>query len=88
MASKSPNTLSVGTLVACLLWVSAAAGEDSSPVAAAGVIKNDPHKILGSDSCTKCHGQELNIWRPSGPTGVLPVVVGGSFGQQGGGGFF
>ena len=26
-------------------------------------LEQDPHKVLGSDTCTKCHGNELNVWK-------------------------
>ena len=33
------------------------------PVGRTGAVACDPTKVIGPETCTKCHGQELAIWR-------------------------
>jgi hypothetical protein len=58
--------------LAVMLWlvlaISANAAENSADggsvaSASAGPLQLDAKKIVGSDSCMKCHGQELAVWK-------------------------
>ena len=65
------NRSAVGFAALALLWfaqvVRAAAPAPAADLplsaAAAGFIQCDPAKVLGPDSCTKCHENEMLSWR-------------------------
>ena len=62
MLSKSFKIRLSAALLANLVCFHVCA-DSSISIATTGVLKNDPAKVIGADACTKCHGQELSVWR-------------------------
>jgi len=54
----SPAILTVALLLALISCPAATAAEAES-----GPVKIDPNKVLGYETCQKCHGQEIDVWK-------------------------
>ena len=59
------HSLTLWLLLFPLRCAALAAESTTDPNMVTSGVELDPTKVMGPDSCTKCHGQELQVWQQS-----------------------